>query len=155
MKRFAVVLVVLLLFVSFTADLKAERPFDIYFNATFATDDSFDFNWWYWGLGANADFHITDLIMISPEANVWTAEFDFDAFVLDTAVMLNFKLSNFFLGAGFDKAFNLSNWVTTDIGLRLNAGIVGNNLRFVVFLITYFDSLFSYNEIGLQAGFGF
>ena len=155
MKKLAVVFLVMFLFVSVSSDLRAERPFDLYINGTFGTGDTFNFDFWYWGLGANADFHVTDMIMISPEVNVFTYEFDFDSFALGTAVMVNFKLSNFFVGAGLDKWFNLSGWITTDVGLRLNAGLVNNNLRLVVFLLTYFDAFFSYNEIGVQVGFGF
>jgi hypothetical protein len=155
MKKLAVVFLVVFLFVSVSSDLKAERPFDLFGNATFAIDDAFDFDYWLWGLGATADFHITDLIMITPEVNVWTFRFDFDAFWLDTAVVANFKLSNFFLGAGVDKMWNLSGAASSDFSLRLNAGLIGNNIRLTAFLITPFDALFDAMLIGVQIGFGF
>ena len=121
------------------------------------TDDSFTFEDYLWYFGANIDFSFNNLIMLSPEINVITNKFNFEAFFIEPAVLLNVKLGTFFAGGGLTKLFLISGDYTgsSDFALKLNAGFRSSHLRFRVFLITPFNDLLKDNLIGAQLGLGF
>ena len=111
-----------------------------------------------WSIGINFDFSINDLFMISPEVNVITYKFEFSTFLLEPAVIANFKLGTFFVGAGLSKFFIITGndfGDSTDIALKLNAGFRSENLKFKVYLITPFSDLLSSNIVGATFGIGF
>ena len=156
MKKLIPVLLVFVLLISSTSSLKAETRF--FGNFGVMTDDSFSFDPFAWTVGINFDFGINDLFMISPEVNVVTFNFDFSTFLLEPAVLANFKFGTFFAGAGITKFFIIVGddfADSTDIALKLNAGFRSSNLKFKVYLITPFSDIFTYNTIGATIGIGF
>ncbi len=160
MKRIFIVLCVLLA-LTCLSPLKAvdsDHPVNFFLNFGVMTDDSFSFDPFLWYAGFNLDFHINDLLMISPEGNFITQDFKFNYFWLEPAALLNIKIDHFFVGAGIGKWFIISgdNQASSDIFLKLNAGFSGDGgMRIRVFLNTFFDDLFgNYITIGAQLGIG-
>jgi len=157
MKKILLIILVLVLMFTFTSDLKADST-KFFGNFGIMTDDSFSFNPFLWSIGINFDFSINDLFMISPEVNVITYQFEFSTFLLEPAVIANFKLGTFFAGAGLSKFFIITGndfGNSTDIALKLNAGFRSENLKFKVYLITPFSDLLSSNIVGATFGIGF
>ncbi len=156
-KTLSIILIVLIFSVAFSGNLKADST-KFFANFGMMTDDSFSFDYYLWTIGANIDFSINDLFMISPEVNVVTYKFEFSTFLLEPAVIANFKLGTFFVGAG------LSTFIVvtgsdfgdhSDLALKLNAGFMGDNFKFRVYIITPFEDLLGSNIVGVQAGIGF
>jgi len=136
------------------------KPVSFYISGGVITDDSFSFDPFFWTGGAIIDFNLPAApIMISPECHIIVHNFDFDYFWLAPAVLVNFKLSSLFVGVGFTKWFLVGTDVegsfATEFMLKLNAGFKGPGVRLSAFLITEFDSLFKYNTVGANIGFGF
>ncbi len=155
-KLLPLILVVFLLF-SLSAEIKADST-KFFGNFGIMTDDSFSFDPFFWTIGVNIDFSINDIFMISPEVNVITYKFEFSTFLLEPAVLANFKFGTFFAGAGFSKFFVITGddfGDSTEIALKLNAGFRSDNLKFKVYLITPFDNLLSSNIVGATVGIGF
>lgn len=138
--------------------VNADHPVNFYLNFGLMTDDSFSFDPFMWYAGFNLDFHINDLLMISPEGNFITQDFKFDYFWLEPAALLNVKVDHFFFGAGVGKWFLIRGefGASSDFFLKLNAGFSGDGgMRIRVFLNTFFDDLFgAYMTIGAQLGIG-
>jgi len=157
MKKLVPLILAIFLVFAFTADLKADST-KFFGNFGIMTDDSFSFNPFFWSLGINFDFSINDLFMISPEVNVITYEFKFSTFLLEPAVLANFKFGTFFLGAGISKFFVVTGddfGDSTDIALKINAGFRSENLKFKVYLITPFSDILGSNIVGATFGIGF
>ena len=158
MKKLLISFLTLLLFSGFfSASLNADST-KVFANFGIVTDDSFSFDYYLWAVGANFDFSINDLFMISPEVNVMTYKFEFSTFLLEPAVLANVKLGTFFAGAGLTKLFVISGGEAgdlTDFALKLNAGFRSENLKFRVFIITPFEDIFGSNIVGAQIGIGF
>ena len=95
--------------------------------------------------------------MLSPEANIVTYKFKFDTFLFQPAVLLNVKLSSFFVGGGIQKYFLVSgnSYEAGEWGLKLNAGLIGKNVKLRVFADMAFDNLFKDMLVGAQIGIGF
>ena len=149
MKRFLPLILAVFLIVSVSSNLKADST-KFFGNFGIMTDDSFSFDPYLWSLGVNFDFSINDLFMISPEVNVLTYKFEFSTFLLEPAVLANFKFGTFFAGAGLSKFFVITGddfADSTDIALKINAGFRSENLKFKVYLITPFSDLLSSNVI--------
>ena len=162
MKRLCILLVSVVLLLSFTAELKAdgcvkEKGVDFFINGGAITDDSFSFDPLLWYIGTNLDFHFGKYLMLSPEVDVVTYKFKFDTFWLQPAVLLNVKLNCFFVGAGVGKYFLISgdDYVSTDVHLKLNAGLRSKHIRVRIFADMAFDSLFKDMLLGFQIGIGF
>lgn len=163
MKKLCVLLMLGILFLSFSAELKAEdgcakeKGVDFFVNVGAITDDSFSFDPFLWYLGTNLDIHFGKYLMLSPEVDVVTYKFKFDTFWLQPAVLLNVKLRCFFVGAGIGKYFLISgdDYVSTDVHLKLNAGFRGKHVRVRIFADMDFDSLFKDMLLGFQIGIGF
>lgn len=156
-KLLPLLLVFVVLSAGFTSDLKADST-KIFGNFGILTDDSFNFDFYLWTIGVNFDFSINDLFMISPEVNVITYKFEFSTFLLEPAVLANFKLGTFFAGAGLSKFFLITGndfGESTDIALKVNGGFRGSNFKFKVYVITPFSDLFTANIVGITFGIGF
>ncbi len=158
MKKILTILVIFILVSTiFSVNLKANST-KFYANFGIMTDDSFTFDPFLWYIGANIDFSINDLLMISPEVNVLTYKFKFSAFLLEPAVLANFKFGSLFVGAGVTTFVLITGSTAnfaTDVALKINAGIKSGNLKFRIFLITPFNNIFKSNVIGAQVGIGF
>ncbi len=136
------------------------KPVSFYISGGVLTDDSLSFDPFYWTGGAIIDFNLpASPIMISPECHIIVHNFEFDYFWLAPAVLVNLKLSSLFVGAGLTKWFLIGTDVedsfVTEFMLKINVGFKGPGVRLSAFLITEFDSLFEYNTVGANIGFGF
>ena len=155
-------IVVMILFVAFSLPTQSLNAQDIgmnfYINFGVVTDDSFKFDYWLWSGGAQLDIHIGSFFMITPECDIIIYRFEFDPVILAPGVLANFKLSNFFIGAG------VAYWgvIGTGVGpfegealLKTNVGLRTSNLKITLYAITTFDNVFEDMAIGITLGFGF
>ncbi|MCP4149956.1 MAG: hypothetical protein GY757_19575 [bacterium] len=151
---FVFVLTIFLFFLAtfLSTPLNAGDNMSLFVNGGIITDDSLSFDTFLWYGGLNIDVHLGDSLMLSPEANILTYKFKFDAFFLEPAVLLNLKLGTFFVGGGINKYFLISgdSHVSTDLGLKLNAGFSGDSVRLRVFANMDFDNLFKNMLVGIQ-----
>jgi hypothetical protein len=158
MKKISIVLLLVMLIPLLSSvNLNADST-KMFANFGIVTDDSLTFDSYLWYIGANIDFSINDLFMVSPELNVMSYKFEFSTFLLEPAVLANLKFGTFFAGAGLTKLFVISGndfKDESDFALKLNAGFRGDHIRFRVFLITPFNDLFGSNLVGAQIGLGF
>ncbi len=164
MKKLCVVLMLSVLVLYFSAELKAqdecfkEEGMNFYLNAGILTDDSFSFSPLLWYVGPSLDIHFGRIFMLSPEVNWVFYKFEFKDFLLNPAVVLNAKLKCFFVGAGISKYWYIGSSTSgefTDFLLRLNLGIKTGNVKLRFFLDTAFNNFFNNPLIGFQLGIGF
>ena len=79
MKKSMIIVVVVLMLFSATTQLRADsKNLSIFANFGIMVGDDFSFDPLFWYGGINLDFHIGDLIMISPELNLVTYKFSFE-----------------------------------------------------------------------------
>jgi hypothetical protein len=78
------------------------------------------------------------------------------------AVVVNYKISSLFIGAGITMGWWWHGWEAELIDpsnflLKFNAGFKKNRIRISAFILTPFDHLFGryYNRAGATLGFGF
>lgn len=158
-KIYVLILAGFLVFGLWAAPLEADSDgMNVFINAGVVTDDSFSFSPFIWTAGLNLDIHLGEMLMLSPEALITVSEFSFDPFWLSPAVLLNVKLDSFFVGGGLTKWFLVGDediTVSTDVALKLNAGLVGENYRLTAFAVMEFDNLFSDMIVGVTIGFRF
>lgn len=120
--------------------------------------DQFKFNPLMWSAGAELDVHFGNYLMFSPEVTLVGSGFKFKTFWLFPAAILNFTPGNFFIGGGLAKGILIGDSVenvSTDIALKLNAGLISKNLKLTAYVITAFDSLFDGMLVGATLGFRF
>jgi hypothetical protein len=119
------------------------------------TDDSFSFSPFIWTVGAEFNFNFGKMFTFAPEVSLWQDGFKFKTFWLFPGAILNVNFSNFFAGGGLVKGFLIGEDVdlSTDIALKLNAGLKGNGFKLTAYLITSFDSLFKGMLVGASLGF--
>ncbi len=136
------------------------KPFSLYLSGGVLTDTNLSFDPFWWKAGANMDFSFALLpFTVSPECYIIVHNFEFDFFWLAPAVMANLKLANLFVGAGLTKWFLVGTEVTesfsTDVMLKLNAGLKGPGVKLTVFTVMPFDNLFKtdYMQIGATISF--
>ena len=143
------ILIIIILITFSTVQLRGDS-WKFFGNFGIMTDDSFTFTDYMWYFGANIDFSFNKLIMLSPEINAITYKFNFEAFFIEPAVLLNIKLGTFFAGGGLTKMLLISGSYqgSSDFALKLNAGFRSNHMRFRVFLITPFNDLLQDNLVG-------
>ncbi len=159
-KYFLLLLCVLFVFSVSSQNLNAFiKPFSLSIGGGVVTDDSFSFKPFLWTAGVNVDLSFGSL-MLSPECFIIVNEFDFGAFWLTPAVVLNVKLANFFVGAGVTKwvliGSDVDEPLSTDLRLKVNAGVKGMGLRIAGFLVSDFDDLFKKPmTVGATLSFGF
>jgi hypothetical protein len=123
------------------------------------TDDNFTFDPFFWTAGLSFDIHFGDLIMVSPEGYIQVNNFNWDRFYVVPSVLVNLKLSSLFVGAGVTKAWIIGSEVpgspSTNLDLKLNAGVRGAFSKLTAFIITPFDNfLKSPMIVGASFGFG-
>ncbi len=133
------------------------KSFGIFGNFGIMAADDFKFDPFLWYFGGNLDFYISDNLILSPEANLIMEDFNFETFLLQPALILNIKISNLFVGGGIQKVFLIGGTesFSTDLGLKLNAGVRSRNIKMTVFATMTFDNLFKDMLIGAQIGIGF
>lgn len=89
--------------------------------------------------GAELDLRLMSFLMLSPEVNVYAYK-DFKTFLLMPGVMLNLKLSLFFVGVGAVYSYDISK--TGALTLlekwkgKINAGLTFGNLKFTIYALT-------------------
>jgi hypothetical protein len=134
-----------------------ETSFVLNFGTT--TDDGLHFKPFWWTVGGELDFQIRNYLMFSPEVTLVGSGSNFKDFFFRPAVILNFTPGNFFVGGGLTKHFYIGHntiYDTSDIALKLNAGLISRNIKLTAYLITYFDNLFkSAMWVGASLGFRF
>jgi hypothetical protein len=146
--------VMALFFVS-SKELAAQS--DVALNIGVITDKSFSFNPFLWTTGLSFDFYLSPSLSLSPEIYMTVHNSDFGTIILAPAVLLNFQGYGFFLGGGVTKWWLLGSKVagspSTDVALKLNAGLRGGGIKLTAFLITPFNNIFQ--DMTLGAAFGF
>ncbi len=156
MKKLSILFLTIGLFFAVSSlPLKAEYV-ETSINSGVVTNDSFSFKPFYWTVGINMDFHFNDLIMISPECYMITHNFNY--IYLAPAVLLNLDFDVFIVGAGLTKWFLIgeNSYFSTDAALKINAGINGENLRLMAFIVSPFNNLFAKGmAVGATLGFSF
>ena len=152
MKKIAVSFFTFFLFFSvFSQSLKAkDKGVNFLVNSGIMTE--FEFVNFAWMIGFNLDIHFDNLLMLSPECYVGVNKFDFGNILIFPSVLLNFKFSSFFTGAGIAKWFDVSG-DTTDFLLKINAGFKNKHIKLTAFVVTRFDNLFSEMIIGVTFGY--
>jgi hypothetical protein len=131
------------------------------FNLNFGvlTDDSFSFSPLFLSGGAGLDIHIGSALMLSPEATFYTnSKFESDSFMLYPAVLLNFTPGPLFVGGGVAKGFALtSGGGSTDLLLKINAGLRTGSIKLTAYMMMPFDEIFKkgWMSFGATIGFGF
>ncbi|MFB0564267.1 MAG: hypothetical protein ACETWK_01140, partial [Candidatus Aminicenantaceae bacterium] len=131
----------------------------VYLNSGVVTDETFDFEPFFWTAGLNIDFYLSYNLTISPECYIIVHNLEFDAFILAPAVLLNLELQTLFLGGGVTKWFIVGTKVkgapSSDWALKLNAGLKGGGIKLAAFVVTPFEDAFKYMAVGTTIGFGF
>lgn len=153
---FIFVSVLVLSFVS-AQDLAAQT--DIAWNWGLITDKDFKFSPFLWTTGLTFDFYLSPQLSISPEVFMTVHNFDFGAFFLAPAVLVNFEGKGFFLGGGATKYWMLGKAVEgappSDWMAKLNFGIRGYDIKFTFFAVTPFTDFFKDVFFGVTFGFYF
>ncbi|MEN8152432.1 MAG: hypothetical protein ABFR75_00290 [Acidobacteriota bacterium] len=110
----------------------------------------------YFYFGVNADVHLSEGFMISPEINLITRPVC-KVIYLEPALILNIKAKTFFFGAGPMKLFLIAGdkIIPSFWGLKLNFGFRANDMIFRFIQFSPFNDLFKDNYFGIQVGFEF
>jgi hypothetical protein len=128
-------------------------------NFGFVTDSKFSFNPFLWTAGLTIDIPLGSVLTLCPEGYIVVNKFDFGSFIFAPAVMLNLNAAGLFVGAGVSKWFLLGSDVegspSSDLSLKLNAGIHAGGLRLTGFLFTPFKEAFKSTAVGATLGFAF
>ena len=106
-----------------------------------------------WTFGLSLDYRLGENVAISPEVEIWTYRFYFDAFILSPGMILNYQEGIFFFGAGLIYPFVISQFGTADVGLlpKVNIGLRGKNVK----LTGYAFSDWSLSGVVLGASIGY
>jgi hypothetical protein len=135
----------------------AAGPMNFYIRFGVITDQNATFNPFLWTTGANLDINVSDSFFIAADADLIVHKFNFDPLWLTPSVLLNLRLSSFYVGAGVSKFVIISgsSTMTSDLLFKANAGLKMNSLKLQFFLYTPFTEMFSDMGIGANIGFGF
>ena len=129
---------------------------DIYIQAGVITDNSFSFTPVLWTAGANIDFKVGGMLMISPELNIVVSELNFDYILLEPAITVNLRLATFFVGAGLTKFFVLGDdFEANQFSLKIHGGVKLPGIKIRGYMIIPFEDLFTPTLYGVSLGFGF
>lgn len=133
---------------------------DLYLTVGTETDDSFSFSPFFWTAGLSLDVHFGDLIMLSPECYIKVNNLKFGDFFFVPAVVLNFKFSSLFIGAGITKYLEVGSDIpgtpSSDIEFKFNAGVRGAFTKLSFYVLTNFNNLFQRPmTVGANIAFGF
>jgi hypothetical protein len=139
------------------APARADGPMNFYIRFGVITDQNATFNPLYWTTGANLDINVSDRFFIAADADLIVHKFNFDPLWLTPSVLLNLRLSSFYVGAGVSKFVIISgsSTMTSDLLFKANAGLKMNSLKLQFFLYTPFTEMFSDMGIGANIGSGF
>jgi len=98
-----------------------------------------------------------NFLMLSPEVTLVGYKFEFKQFILYPGIILNLTPGSFFVGGGVVKGFLIGEGTSgsSDVALKLNAGIISKNIKFTAYLITAFDNIFKDMLVGASLGFRF
>ena len=121
------------------------------------TYDDFKFDPIFWTAGAELDLQLSDFLMLSPEVTLVGYKFEFKQFILYPGVILNLTPGSLFVGGGLVKGFLIGEGdsVSSDVSLKLNAGLISKNTKLTVYLISDFNNIFKNMLIGASLGFRF
>lgn len=127
-----------------------------YINLGVAADDGFDY--FYWEGGAMMDFFFGDNLVLSPEVMLIGYKFDFDVLALYPGATLNLLLgkgeSKIFVGGGLLLALDIEpGFADAVLELKINGGIMTDNLRLTAYIMTPFDDIFGTMLLGANIGF--
>jgi hypothetical protein len=127
-------------------------------NVGLLTDKDLSFNPIFWSLGAELDIPLGKIMFISPELLFVSYKFEFKHFLVFPGALLNVKFGSFFAGGGVTKAFFLSGGTMTEIPdaffLKVNAGLISDNLKITAYIDTPFTSeAFKDFIFGITLGF--
>lgn len=132
---------------------------DLSWNAGVITDKSFKFDPFLWTNGFVVDIYLGPRFSLSPEVFMVLHNFDFGAFILAPAVLLNFQTYGFFFGGGVTKWWALGSEVqgapATDVMCKLNVGLIGADIKLTLFAVTPFQNFFRDTWFGATFGFYF
>jgi len=138
-------------------DLSAQT--DLSWNIGVITDKSFKFDPFLWTNGLVLDIYMGPRFSLSPEVFMVLHNFDFGAFILAPAVLLNYQGFGFFIGGGVTKWWMLGSKVegapSSDVMCKLNIGLVGADIKFTFFAVTPFQNFFKDTWFGATFGFYF
>jgi len=123
------------------------------------TDKSFKFDPFLWTNGFTLDLYLSPRLSLSPEIFMVLHNFEFGAFILAPAVLLNIQTESFFLGGGVTKWWALGTEVSgapsSDVMCKLNFGLVGHDVKLTVFAVTPFQDFFRDTWLGATFGIYF
>jgi len=142
----------------FPREASAAGPFNFYVRGGVLTDQDFTFDPFLWTIGANLDFNLGPVLMLSPECDVIVHKFNFNPVWLAPAVTLNVRASAFYAGGGIGKFLVIGSGysLSSDFLLKLNAGFKTDSFKLQVYLWTPLsDEAFSEMIYGATVGFGF
>jgi hypothetical protein len=127
-----------------------------YINLGVAADDSFDY--FYWQGGALMDFYFGDNLVLSPEVMFIGYKFDFDVLSLYPGATLNLLLgkgeNKLFVGGGLLLDINIEPAGADPVlEFKINGGMISNNMRLTVYIMTPFDDIFGTMLLGANVGF--
>jgi hypothetical protein len=136
---------------------RAAGPINFYIRFGVITDQNATFNPFLWTAGVNFDFNISDFLFLSADTDMIVYKFNFNPLWLTPSVMLNLRVSDFYLGGGISKFFILGSGYSlqSDWLFKANAGFKGNSYKLQFFAYTPFDNFFKHFGIGANIGFGF
>jgi hypothetical protein len=128
---------------------------ELSFNWGVMVHEDFDFDPYFPNYGLNLDIVFNNFIMLSPEVYLVVHQFDFKPMWIAPGLILNFKFSSFFVGAGLCKWFVVSKTGSdSDWMLKINAGI-DKNIRIMAYIETPFENAFDSIFFGATIGFRF
>lgn len=135
---------------------KAAGPFNFYIRFGVITDEHATFNPFLWTAGANFDFNFSDFLFLSVDTDMIVYKFNFKPVWLTPSVLLNFKLSAFYIGAGISKfvVIGSGTTLTSDFLFKANAGFKFGGFKLQAFAYSPFGN-FGVFGIGANVGFGF
>jgi hypothetical protein len=159
-KKVLMVVILTIVFLVTSQPVRAQyERFNLALSFGTLTDDSFSFKPFLWTSGLNLDLYLSENIVLSPEFFIIVHNFNFDAFFLAPAALLNFDFGGFMVGAGVTKFFLVGSAISgapsSDPALKLNVGYIGEGIRLTAYIITPFSDLFKYNTLGASLGFFF
>ena len=108
-----------------------------------------------WTFGLSVDYQLAENLVISPEVDLWTFQFHFEAFILSPGVILNYQEGIFFAGAGVILPVVISEFGAADVGLfpKVNIGLKAKNVRLTAYALS--NWALSGIVIGASVGFRF
>ena len=136
---------------------QAADLFNFYVRTGLITEDDFSFSPLLWTVGANFDFNLGPMLILSPECDLIVHQFNFSPVWLTPAVTLNLNLSGLYVGAGLAKFIMIGSGytLTSDFLFKLNGGFKTDSFKLQVYTLSSFSHLFSDMAVGFTLGFGF